>query len=151
MLPRRRIARVLVRLAAVIATASSVACDYGTDYSPPTTNVQFSTTDIRVGNGATAAAGQRVRVLYTGWLYSETATDHKGMQIDSNVGGQGTTFTLANGSVIAGWVQGIPGMREGGQRRLTIPDSLAYGAAGSGPVPPYAPLVFDVELVEIVQ
>ena len=51
--------------------------------------------------------------------------------------------------MIRGWDQGVLGMRVGGLRRLTIPPELAYGSAGSGPIPPNASLVFDVELVNV--
>ena len=59
------------------------------------------------------------------------------------------TFRVGVGQVIKGWDQGIPGMRVGGKRRLTVPSDLAYGPAGSGPIPPNTPLRFEVELVSI--
>jgi FKBP-type peptidyl-prolyl cis-trans isomerase len=58
-------------------------------------------------------------------------------------------FTLGAGSVIAGWDQGIPGMRVGGTRTLLVPSSLAYGSRGQGSIPPNAALVFDIELLNV--
>jgi FKBP-type peptidyl-prolyl cis-trans isomerase FkpA len=90
-----------------------------------------------------------VTVNYTGWLYDATKTDNKGPQFDSSVGRTPFQFTLGTGQVIRGWDQGIPGMKVGGRRRLVIPPSLAYGSTRSGPIPPNATLVFDVEMVSI--
>jgi len=99
--------------------------------------------DIKVGTGAEAVAGSNVTVHYTGWL-----TD--GTEFDSSVGGEPFQFPLGAGRVIPGWDQGVAGMKVGGQRRLTIPPALGYGAAGAGGViPPNATLVFEVELISV--
>jgi FKBP-type peptidyl-prolyl cis-trans isomerase FkpA len=98
--------------------------------------------DLVVGDGEEASASDEVTVHYTGWL-------HTGTVFDSSIGGQPITFPLSG--VIAGWTEGVSGMREGGKRKLVIPSQLAYGANGiPGTIPRYATLVFDVELIEIV-
>lgn len=101
--------------------------------------------DLKIGEGATAQAGQTVSVHYTGWL-----TD--GRKFDSSKDrNQPFRFKLGAGQVIRGWDEGVQGMKVGGTRKLTIPPQLGYGARGAGGViPPNATLVFDVELLEIV-
>ncbi len=100
--------------------------------------------DLVQGTGEEAVAGRRLRVRYTGWLAS-------GTQFDSNVSsGAAFEFVLGGGRVIAGWDIGVPGMRVGGKRRLVFGSEYGYGAQGSGQIPPNATLVFDVELVSIV-
>ena len=99
--------------------------------------------DEVVGSGAEAVAGATVTVHYTGWF-------HHGAQLDSSRSPGRTAFTfgpLGSASVIAGWNQGVQGMREGGRRLLVIPYQLAYGTAGRSPVPPYATLVFRIEMI----
>jgi FKBP-type peptidyl-prolyl cis-trans isomerase len=111
----------------------------------------LQTVTLKPGSGATIAGGQIAVVQYTGWLYEAGATDHKGKQFDSSrTTGQPFKFPVGTGSVIKGWDQGVPGMKIGESRRLTIPPDLAYGDSGAGGViPPGATLVFDVELVGI--
>jgi FKBP-type peptidyl-prolyl cis-trans isomerase FkpA len=107
-------------------------------------------TDLRPGTGAEATTGTQVSVHYTGWLQDTSKTDGKGTQFDSSVGGPPFGFRLGGGQVIAGWDQGVVGMKVGGQRQLVIPADLGYGAAGAGGViPPNATLVFDVELLGV--
>ena len=100
--------------------------------------------DLTVGTGALTNVGAHVTVDYTGWL-------HNGQQFDSSAGrGPITITSLGSGQVIAGWDEGLLGMRAGGTRLLVIPSNLAYGAAGSGPIPGYATLVFRVDLRTVV-
>ena len=99
---------------------------------------------IEPGQGAPAARGQKVRVDYTGWLEDGTTFDSS---LDR---GQTFDFQLGAGRVIKGWDQGIPGMKVGGKRKLTIPPDLAYGERGfPGAIPPNATLIFEVELVGV--
>jgi FKBP-type peptidyl-prolyl cis-trans isomerase FkpA len=107
--------------------------------------------DLKAGDGAAVAAGQKAVLQYTGWLYEASAPEHKGKQFDSSRGSsEPFRFTLGRGEVIKGWDQGVAGMKIGGQRRLIIPPDLAYGDSGAqGVIPPGATLVFDVDLLAI--
>jgi FKBP-type peptidyl-prolyl cis-trans isomerase FkpA len=109
--------------------------------------------DVRVGTGATLAAGQRATVHYALWLYDPSGTDSKGTLIEdsrqTSAATTGLTISIATGTVIQGWVEGLPGMNVGGLRRLIIPPSLAYGTTGNGPIPPNSWIVFDVDLLAI--
>jgi FKBP-type peptidyl-prolyl cis-trans isomerase FkpA len=107
--------------------------------------------DTVVGPGAEAAAGQRVKVHYTGWLHAPEATDNRGRKFDSSKDrGDPFVFGLGGGQVIRGWDEGVQGMKVGGTRVLVIPADLGYGARGAGGViPPGATLVFEVELLAV--
>lgn len=132
------------------ACAAIVAAVAGCHRAPTApSSVAFTQTDLRVGTGATAASGNTITVNYTAWLYDASKTDGQGLQFDSTTGKAPLSFTLGAGSVIAGWDQGIPGMRVGGVRRLIIPPSLGYGSSRYASIPPNSTLVFDVELVSI--
>jgi FKBP-type peptidyl-prolyl cis-trans isomerase FkpA len=104
--------------------------------------------DTTVGEGATATAGQKVSVHYTGWLYNEGV---QGAKFDSSKDrGDPFAFKLGAGMVIQGWDEGVAGMKVGGARTLIIPASLGYGARGAGGViPPNATLKFNVELLGV--
>ncbi len=108
-------------------------------------------TDVKLGTGDVATAGRNVSVHYTGWLYDAAAPDHHGRKFDSSRDrNEPFEFPLGAGRVIAGWDQGVAGMKVGGQRTLVIPASMGYGARGAGGViPPNAALVFDVELLGV--
>jgi FKBP-type peptidyl-prolyl cis-trans isomerase len=134
--------------AAVLFAAFAAAC--GGDNMGHSNITQLLKQDVKTGTGTEATAGRRVAVHYTGWLYDEGKSDHKGKQFDSSRGGEPFTFRLGGGEVIPGWDQGVAGMRVGGQRTLTIPPDLGYGAQGApGAIPPNATLVFDVELLNV--
>jgi len=102
-----------------------------------------------VGTGTEATSGRTVAVNYTGWLYNPTGTDGKGQQFDTNTGRGPYTFLVGSNQVIAGFSQGVTGMRVGGLRRVVLPPSLAYGSTGSGPIPPNATIVFEIELLAV--
>lgn len=98
---------------------------------------------LREGNGRKPAATDRVKCHYEGRLIDGTVFD------SSYRRGEPATFPL-NG-VIAGWTEGLQLMAEGAKYRLFIPYRLAYGERGAGQsIPPYAALVFDVELISVL-
>jgi FKBP-type peptidyl-prolyl cis-trans isomerase len=97
----------------------------------------------RLGTGATAINGNTISIHYTGYLVS-------GARFDSSCFTQlPYRFQLGAGSVIAGFDQGIAGMKVGGVRRLIIPPSLGYGASANGSIPANSTLIFDVELLGV--
>ena len=101
--------------------------------------------DVVVGEGASPAAEDRVKVHYSGWLVD-------GKPFDSSKN-SGVPFTVdMRGGVIPGWLEGLKTMQVGGTRKLIIPQDLAYGwnPRPGSPIPPGATLIFDVEMLEIV-
>jgi hypothetical protein len=108
-----------------------------------TNATELGITDVVVGTGAEAKAGDTVTVHYTGTFID-------GTKFDSSVDrGQPFDFQLGAGMVIAGWDQGVAGMKVGGKRKLVIPSDLAYGPNDYGPIPGGSTLLFDVELLGI--
>lgn len=96
--------------------------------------------DIQPGDGPPADSGMVVQLHYVGMLANGrmfSSTDRKPF-----------SFRLGDNAVIAGWEDGVLGMRVGGRRQLIIPPYLGYGAQGEGPIPPDAVLIFDVTLVD---
>jgi peptidylprolyl isomerase len=106
---------------------------------------QLEIEDIAVGDGEEAQAGQIVEVHYVGVSW------RTGQQFDASWD-RGSTFkfALGKGQVIAGWDQGVAGMKVGGRRRITIPPMLAYGKRGAGrAIGPDETLVFVVDLLGV--
>jgi peptidylprolyl isomerase len=101
--------------------------------------------DIVEGTGATAIPGATVSVHYVGMSWST------GKEFDASWDrGEHFNFKLGVGQVIEGWDEGVTGMREGGQRRITIPPHLGYGEHGAGSaIAPHETLVFIVDLVSV--
>src|SRR5204862_4412916 len=117
---------VLIRFAcAVLALATFVVLPLGPSDAATNQVIEMPNglkyTDTKTGDGATATAGSKVSVHYTGWLYNN---DTKGAKFDSSV----DRGTLGAHQVIAGWDEGVAGMKVGGKRTLIIPPELGYGA-----------------------
>ena len=110
---------------------------------PPPEDLQI--TDLTVGSGTEAGPGDQVRVHYVGVAHST------GEEFDASYNrGEPLDFPLGAGRVIAGWDQGVAGMKVGGRRRLVIPPHLAYGDRGAGGViKPGETLIFVVDLVDV--
>jgi peptidylprolyl isomerase len=124
-----------------------------TDATKPTVEVpadevpsyQLELEDVAVGDGEEAVAGRVVEVHYVGVSWST------GQQFDASWDrGQTFKFGLGKGQVIAGWDQGVAGMKVGGRRRITIPPMLGYGKRGAGGIiGPDETLVFVVDLLGV--
>jgi FKBP-type peptidyl-prolyl cis-trans isomerase FkpA len=98
------------------------------------------------GTGPRAMAGKTVRVSYKGTFFN-------GQEFDSSIGKNPPyyEFTLGSHQVIQGWDEAIAMMNKGGKAMLVVPSSLAYGERGmGGNIKPYTPLVFEVELVDVM-
>lgn len=98
--------------------------------------------DLKVGDGAEVKATDQIRVHYKGTI-AQT-----GAKFESSYD-TGEPIVIGLNGVIAGWQQGIPGMKVNGKRRLVIPAALAYGEQGKSPIPPNTDLVFEVEVLAI--
>ncbi len=100
--------------------------------------------DIKIGTGREVKSGDTVVINYIGTLPNGSKFDSS---YDRN---EPFTTQIGVGQVIKGWDLGVPGMKIGGKRKLTIPSDLGYGATGAGGViPPNATLIFEVELLDI--
>lgn len=98
--------------------------------------------DLVEGTGAEAKPGDRLRVHYKGTI-AQT-----GVKFDSSYD-RGEPIEFSLDELIQGWKDGIPGMKEGGKRRLIIPSDLAYGSQGNQGIPPDSDLVFEIELLAV--
>lgn len=112
---------------------------------PATKPTTLQQTDLIVGTGESALPGKTVTVRYLGVHFEN------GKEFDSTFepGDNPFSFVLGNENVIAGWDEGLIGMREGGRRQLVIPPDLAYGARGRPPIGPNETLVFVVDLISV--
>jgi len=146
--PKAGFPRLLLSFCALAAVGLAACAESPTG---PSSGAPYSQVDLRLGTGADAVSGKNVSVNYTGWLYDPTKTDGKGLQFDTSVGLAPLVFTIGSGQVIQGFDRGVTGMKAGGARRIVIPPSLGYGASRNGSIPPFSTLVFEVELVEVIE
>ena len=116
----------------VVADADYTVTDSGLKYF-----------DFEIGTGAKAETGDIIFVHYHGWLTNGQLFDSSYLQQEPY------SFVMGLGDVIPGWEEGILNMRVGGERQLVIPPDLAYGAAGRGPIPPNATIIFEIEVVGV--
>jgi FKBP-type peptidyl-prolyl cis-trans isomerase len=124
----------------LISSLFLISCNNMED--PQITELQIE--EITTGSGEVAQIGDTVSVHYTGTLSDGTKFD------SSKDRGTPFEFTIGEGMVIKGWDEGVPGMKVGGSRKLTIPYTMAYGERGiPGVIPAKATLIFEVELLEI--
>ena len=130
----------------VLIPPTAAFSNKNTSTSTPMTEkvTELKIEDTTVGTGPAVKSGDTVVMNYKGTLLD-------GTKFDSSYD-RGTPFEtqIGVGRVIQGWDKGIPGMKVGGKRKLTIPSDMAYGAQGAGGViPPNAALIFEVELISI--
>jgi FKBP-type peptidyl-prolyl cis-trans isomerase FkpA len=148
--PFRTLAFAAAAVCALVACgASSTAPDIATTTFASSLNVHLSSMtktsdglyyqDSVVGTGTTALAGKTITVTYFGWLVD-------GTQFDAAPNFQ---FPLGVGTVIAGWDEGLVGMKVGGWRKLIIPPALAYGDQAVNKIPANSILVFNVQLTAV--
>jgi peptidylprolyl isomerase len=124
----------------------------GTATPPVPAPAALEKTDIKVGDGEEVRAGDTVTVHYRGTLADGSEFDSS---LKPSPDGKVEPATFSLSGVIAGWQQGIPGMKVGGKRRLVVPPQLAYGEkgvtdrAGKVVIPPNSTLTFEVELLDV--
>ncbi|QOY94635.1 FKBP-type peptidyl-prolyl cis-trans isomerase [Massilia sp. UMI-21] len=137
-------------IAAFVAILSLTACggggdDSGAEVVNPNNPTALVKKDDVLGTGAEAVSGKTATVTYTLWLYSVSATDHKGTRLESN----SFSFKLGTNAVIPGFEQGVTGMKVGGKRTIEVPASLGYGVRGSNGIPGNNGLVFEISLTKV--
>ncbi len=112
------------------------------NFTPISDVTELKIEDLTVGTGDEAKPDSTVTAHYTGAIAST------GKIFESSTNGEPATFALSQ--VIAGWKEGVPGMKVGGKRRLIIPADKAYGAQSPSPdIPANSALVFDIELIAV--
>lgn len=113
------------------------------DFTPVDKVDQLETIDIEEGQGDTVQPGATIEAHYTGALCQNGIIFQSSHDF-------GNPITFGLDQVIAGWTQGVPGMKVGGMRRLIIPAEMAYGASSpASNIPANSDLVFDIELISI--
>ena len=107
-------------------------------------NVHSIRSNPYVGDGKTCVKGALISTQYTGWLEDGTVFD------SSYNRGEPFSCVIGSRRVIAGWDQGLMGMKVGGKRKLLVPAHLGYGERQIGKIPPNSNLIFEIELLEVL-
>jgi len=143
----------------LLSALAGAGCDSG-----PENEAQVSIRDIRLGQGTLAEGDQVVTVDYIGMLANtgevfDTSRDDDGEPISFHLDSGLVENDPQGRRVIDGFTKGVPGMRVGGLRRVTVPPQLAWGTRGAGcnnpdeptdcTIPPNSTLIFDIELVDV--
>lgn len=136
----------LLALAVMIAMAP-LGCAKNPFSPSQNTGQPFSIVEVTLGTGAQVAPASTVVVDYAGYLYDASKPNNEGLLFDTSLTSQPISFIVGAGQVIAGFEQGVLGMKVGGFRRVTIPPELGYGPIGQYPVPKNATLVFEISLL----
>jgi FKBP-type peptidyl-prolyl cis-trans isomerase FkpA len=151
------VSRIIAYVVVLAVAVFSAACndDYNSNPNDPSqVKIEFTVTDLVVGNGNPAAVGNVATVNYAGWLYNSGGPESKGRQFaDSVAANTPAVVTIGRLQYIPGFEQALLGMRVGGKRRAYIPSDLGYGpgGAGDGAIPPNAALVYEIDMVGLVQ
>ncbi len=144
----------ILTLALLMLTVLTAGCKENAETAagPQEVTVMEGLTYVEVveGTGDVAAKGDLIEVHYTGWVLTEGVKAPE--PFDSSVErGESVNFPVGVGSLIKGWDEGIPGMKIGGKRELTIAPELAYGTADRPNIPANSILFFEVELLGITR
>jgi FKBP-type peptidyl-prolyl cis-trans isomerase len=131
------------RRLATLMLVGFVSC--GSDSPSDPSGGSLGIQDLVIGTGAVVASGDLATVHYVGTFQNGNVFD------SSRARNQPFPFRVGAGQVIRGWDMGVPGMRVGGRRRLTVPPSLAYGSQGQGSIPPNSTLIFEIELLQVAR
>jgi FKBP-type peptidyl-prolyl cis-trans isomerase FkpA len=146
------VARLVIVAVAIVASGCDTAND--TPIDPSDVDIEYTITDLVVGTGDPAVVGNVATINYTGWLFNSSGTESKGRQFASSAqAGAPLVVTIGRRQTLAGVEQALVGMRLGGKRRAYVPANLGYGPSGTsdGTIPPNAALVFELELINLVQ
>lgn len=141
---------IIIAIGAYFLIKKATPTPAGQTPSGQNTTDQVQAQEVTVGTGAQAAPGTVVSVLYVGKLPNGTVFDSSAAH-----GNQPLTFQLGTPGLIAGFQVGVNGMKEGGERVISIPATLGYGAqdvkdsAGKVIIPANSTLLFDIKLVKV--